>query len=102
MDDEIRVLQGLSIGGSWASAGCLIVDEAFPAGRTCIRVKDPRTAFAMALMMLFPAKKSAPGIHPTAVIAESATLGEGVHIAPHAVIGERATIGAGMGGGDDS
>ncbi len=78
-----------------SAAGCLIVDDAFPAGRTLIRVRDPRTAFAMALMMLYPAKKFAPGVHPTAVVAASATLGDGVHIGPNAVIGERAQIGAG-------
>jgi UDP-3-O-[3-hydroxymyristoyl] glucosamine N-acyltransferase len=78
-----------------SAAGCLIVDDAFPSGRTLIRVKDPRTAFAMSLMMLYPAKKYAPGVHPTAVVAGSAIIGEGVHIAPHAVIGERSTIGAG-------
>ncbi len=76
-----------------SQAGCLIVDAAFPAGRTLIRVKDPRTAFAMALMALYPAKKYVPGIHPTAVVAPSATIGDGVHIGPHAVIGERARIG---------
>ena len=31
-----------------SKAGCLIVDDAFPPGRTLIRAKDPRTAFAMA------------------------------------------------------
>lgn len=78
-----------------SAAGCLIVDAAFPAGRTLIRVPDPRTAFAMALMRLYPARRYAPGVHPTAVVAPSATIGEGAHIGPHAVIGERTTIGAG-------
>jgi len=78
-----------------SGAGCLIVDDAFPAGRTVIRVKDPRTAFAMALTMLYPAKKFAPGVHATAVVAETAMLGDGVSIGPHAVIGEHAAIGAG-------
>lgn len=78
-----------------SAAGCLIVDDAFPAGRTLIRVKDPRTSFAMALMILYPAKLFAPGIHPTAVVSETAVVGDGVHIGPHSVIGERATIGAG-------
>ncbi len=86
--------KGVAMAAS-SAAGCLIVDEAFPAGRTCIRVKDPRTAFAMALMMLYPAKKFAPGIHPTAVLAESAVIAATAHIGPHAVIGERATIGEG-------
>ncbi|MCC6536188.1 MAG: UDP-3-O-(3-hydroxymyristoyl)glucosamine N-acyltransferase, partial [Bryobacterales bacterium] len=76
-------------------AGCLIVDSAFSAGRTLIRVKDPRTAFAMALMLLYPPKKFSPGIHPTAVVAPSASIGEDVHIGPHATIGEHAVIGNG-------
>ena len=78
-----------------SAAGCLIVDDACPAGRTLIRVKDPRTAFAMALTMLYPPKKFATGVHPTAVVAASAVVGEGVCVGPHAVIGERASIGAG-------
>jgi len=78
-----------------SAAGCLIVDESFPAGRTLIRVKDPRTAFAMVLTVLYPAKRFAAGVHGTAVVAESAVLGEGVYVGPHAVIGERATVGAG-------
>lgn len=35
------------------------------------------------------------GIHPTAVIAESAVIGDGVHIGPHCVIEEGVTIGRG-------
>jgi UDP-3-O-[3-hydroxymyristoyl] glucosamine N-acyltransferase len=78
-----------------SSAGCLIVDDAFPAGRTLIRVRDPRTAFAMALTILYPARPFPPGVHPSAVVAASASIAGGVHIGPHAVIGERASIGDG-------
>lgn len=35
------------------------------------------------------------GIHPTAVIAESASIAEGVHIGPHCVVEEGARIGRG-------
>ncbi|MBL8240873.1 MAG: UDP-3-O-(3-hydroxymyristoyl)glucosamine N-acyltransferase [Bryobacterales bacterium] len=76
-------------------AGCLIVDASFPAGRTLIRVPDPRTAFAMALMILYPPKKYTPGIHPTAVVHPSASIADEVHIGPHAAIGEHAVIGQG-------
>lgn len=76
-------------------AGCLIVDDTFPSGRTLIRASDPRTAFAMALTILYPAKKFTPGVHPTAVVASSASLGDDVHIGPHAVVGERTAIGVG-------
>jgi UDP-3-O-[3-hydroxymyristoyl] glucosamine N-acyltransferase len=78
-----------------SQAGCLIVDEAFPAGRTLIRVRDPRTAFAIALTILYPPKRFAPGVHPAAVVANTAVIGEGVHIGPHAVIGDHTAVGAG-------
>jgi UDP-3-O-[3-hydroxymyristoyl] glucosamine N-acyltransferase len=86
--------RGVELAGK-SGAGCLIVDDAFPAGRTLIRAKDPRTAFAMALMALYPAKRFSPGVHATAVVAASASIGEGAYVGPHAVIGENASIGAG-------
>ena len=76
-----------------SNAGCLLVTPEFPAGRTVIRVDDPRTAFARVLAHLHPPEVAAPGIHPTAVIAPDAVLGENVSIGPHAVIGAGAHIG---------
>lgn len=90
-----------------SAAGCLIVDDFFPAGRTLIRVTEPRTAFAMALMMLFPRKQFEAGVHPTAVVDGSAVIEEGVYIGPHASIGARSrvrrgsVVGAGCAIGDD-
>jgi UDP-3-O-[3-hydroxymyristoyl] glucosamine N-acyltransferase len=78
-----------------SNAGCLLVTPEFPAGRTVIRVDDPRTAFARVLAHLHPPEVAAPGIHPTAVIAPDAVLGENVSIGPHAVIGAGAHIGDG-------
>ncbi len=78
-----------------SEAGCLIVDDAFPGGRTLIRAADPRTAFALALTLLYPPRRYAAGVHPTAVVAASATLGRDVHVGPHAVIGENTSIGDG-------
>ncbi len=77
-----------------SEAGCLLVPVDFPAGRTLIRVEDPRTAFARVVARLHPPELPAPGIHPTAVVAPDAVLGEGVAIGPHAVIGPAAHIGA--------
>lgn len=39
--------------------------------------------------------KPPAGIHPSAVIAESASIGKNVHIGPFCVIGERASVGDG-------
>ncbi len=76
-----------------SKAGCLLVSAEFPAGRTLIRVEDPRGAFARVVARLHPPELPAPGIHPTAVVAADAVLGEGVSIGPHAVIGAAAHIG---------
>jgi UDP-3-O-[3-hydroxymyristoyl] glucosamine N-acyltransferase len=79
-----------------SAAGCLIVPLDFPnpMGSTVIRVGEPRTAFARAVSLLHPAPQVEPGIHPTAVIAPDAEIGEGVAIGPHASVGEATRIGA--------
>lgn len=63
-------------------------------GKTIIRVRSPRAAFAKALTLFHPPETFAPGIHPTAVVAAGAELGAGVHVGAHAVIKEGAKIGA--------
>jgi UDP-3-O-[3-hydroxymyristoyl] glucosamine N-acyltransferase len=84
-----------------ASAGCLLVTSEFPAGRTVIRVLDPRGSFAAVIGFLHPAAAVTPGIHPAAVIdptaeiADSAEIGPCATIGPLARIGERTSIGAG-------
>lgn len=79
------------------SAGCLLVrtDAETPTGKTVIRVKKPRNAFAKAMRALLPDVRPTAGIHATATVAESAVVGEGTSIGPHAVIEECAQIGEG-------
>lgn len=91
-----------------STAGCLLVSPEFEnTGRTLIRTKDPRGGFARLVYLFHPPAKRAPGIHPTAVIAPTAQLGESVSIGPHAVIGEgtrlgsSTTVGAGCSIGPD-
>lgn len=73
-----------------------------------IHVPNPRIAFAKALALFFPEQKFAAGIHPTAVVANSAQVDPTTHIGPHCVVGERVKIGArsvlqaGNFAGDDS
>jgi len=80
-----------------SAAGCLIVPPDYDnaAGRTVIRVPEPRTAFARAVAVLCPAPAPPPGVHPTAVVAPGVELGEGVSVAPRVSIGEGSRIGAG-------
>jgi UDP-3-O-[3-hydroxymyristoyl] glucosamine N-acyltransferase len=77
-----------------SAAGCLVVppDLEFE-GRTVIRARNPRAAFAKVVRHLHPPPARAAGIHPTAAVAASAVLGEEVAIGAYAVIGERCTIG---------
>ncbi len=78
-------------------AGCLLLrpDVQAPAGKTVIRVKQPRNAFAKAMRALLPEARPAAGIHPTATVAESTVVGDGASIGPHVVLEERVRVGAG-------
>ena len=80
-----------------SAAGCLIVplDQPNPAGRTVVRVSEPRTAFARAVSRLHPPPLATPGVHPTAVIAADAEIGPNVAIGPMVVVGSGSRIGAG-------
>ncbi len=78
-------------------AGALLVspkqDGPFP--MPTLRVANPYLAFAEALDLYFTRPATKPEVHPTAVVAGSATLGADVYVGPYVVVGENATIGAG-------
>jgi UDP-3-O-[3-hydroxymyristoyl] glucosamine N-acyltransferase len=75
-------------------ASAVIVAEDFPAIATgMLRSQNPYLTFARAIALFHPAPQYAPGIHPTAVIHPSATIGEGAHIGPYVVINENVEIG---------
>ena len=79
-------------------AGVILVTaaDADKLSGTRIQVESPSAAFGKISQLFAPAPiRYAPGIHPTAVIAPDAVLGEGVSIQPHVVIGAGARIGAG-------
>lgn len=62
---------------------------------TLIRVDDPYVGFVRILARFNPPQLPLlPGIHPAAVIANDAAIGEDVRIGPLVVIGERTRIGA--------
>src|SRR5438876_205843 len=64
-----------------SAAGCLIVPPDFAAAaapqvnRAIIRAASPRTTFAHAIALLRPLRRPDSGIHPTAVVAASARVG---------------------------
>jgi UDP-3-O-[3-hydroxymyristoyl] glucosamine N-acyltransferase len=78
-----------------SAASAVIAPAAFAsAKKTVIRVTDARVAFARVLPLFFPEPTFAPGIHPSAVVAQSAKVDPSAHIGPQCVISENACIGA--------
>lgn len=58
-----------------------------------LRTPNPYLAFAHAIELFYKAPHYAPGVHPTAIIAKTARMGEGAHIGPYCFIDENAEIG---------
>ncbi len=78
-----------------ATAVVVAKDWAGPSSaQALIRVDNPDQAFTeVALLFAPPPLRRLPGIHPTAIIADDAVLGEAVHIGPYCVIEAGARIG---------
>lgn len=65
-----------------------------PTALSFIKVDDPYVAFLHVLKRFTPAVDPFPtGIHPTAIVSESATLGTGVTLGAHCVVGKNAVVG---------
>jgi UDP-3-O-[3-hydroxymyristoyl] glucosamine N-acyltransferase len=78
-----------------SAATAIIAGKEFSSDKKIvIRVANARIGFAKALAIFFPEPKFAAGIHPTAVISQSAKIDSSAHIGPHCVVGERVNIGA--------
>src|SRR6266853_4460760 len=58
-----------------------------------LRSGNPYLDFARAVEMFHAVETFLPGIHPTAVVAKSARIGEGSHIGPHCFVDENVEIG---------
>jgi UDP-3-O-[3-hydroxymyristoyl] glucosamine N-acyltransferase len=77
-------------------ASAFLAPPDFDAGdRPCLRTLQPYADFARVVELLFPQPTPAPGIHPSAAVAEDAELGADVSVGAYAVIGERVRVGAG-------
>ena len=75
-------------------AAAVLVQPNFPEIATpTLRLANPYFAFAQALGIFYQPPHYAPGIHPTAVIDPTATLGANAHIGAYAVIGPDVHIG---------
>jgi UDP-3-O-[3-hydroxymyristoyl] glucosamine N-acyltransferase len=81
-------------------AGVIFIDRQTPLieGKNYLISDQPSQAFQQFIDTLFPPRPSPSGfkgIHPSAVIHETAQLEEGVSVGPHAVIDEGVKIGTG-------
>ena len=75
-------------------AGCLIAPEDFSAlSKTVILALRPKASFVKIMRMFHADRYLATGIHPTALVDQSAVIGAEVSIGPMAVIGKDAKIG---------
>ena len=79
-----------------SKAACLIAPPQFePAsGQTVIASPQPRAHFAQALALFYPARPVHPGIHPTALIEDGASIDGTAEIGAFVSIGQRSQIGA--------
>src|SRR6202040_2035361 len=67
-------------------------DAALPA-LSALRSGNPYLAFAQAIELFYQSPRYVPGIHPTAIIAKTAKIGEGAHVGPYCYVDEDAEIG---------
>ena len=81
-------------------ASAVLVEEGITLGRdpslaplAALRSANPYLAFAHAIELFHQPPRYATGIHPTAVIAKSARIGENAHIGPFCFIDEEAQLG---------
>ncbi len=75
-------------------AGAVIVEKEVPAGdNTLVVVENPRLAFSQLLVLFHPRQSVASGIHETAIIDDSAVIGENTAVMAYAVIGKHVKIG---------
>lgn len=61
----------------------------------CLVAADPYVAYARLATLFDPRPQGTPGVHPSAVVAASAQLGDNISIGPNAVIAEGCRLGDG-------
>ncbi len=78
------------------SASAILVEPGFPEIATAtVRLENPYFAYARTIEMFYTGPVYAPGIHPTAVIDATATVGAGAHVGAYVVVGAGVSIGEG-------
>ncbi len=102
-DTQLSFIRSAKFAEQWANskAGVILLSKSIDipascADRSAILVDDADLALNKVIELFAPDKLCpAPGVHPTAVIAASATIGKDCCIGPHCVIGDNVTLGDG-------
>jgi UDP-3-O-[3-hydroxymyristoyl] glucosamine N-acyltransferase len=81
--------------GATKASAILVARDAGPMPLAALRSENPYLDFARAIELFHPAEKYPAGVHPTAVIANTAKIGQGSHIGPYCFVDEAAEIGRG-------
>ena len=76
------------------AAAIIVTGEFTSAKKVLIRVPNARVAVARVLPVFFPPDQYPLGIHPSAIIADSAQIDPTAHIGPSCVVGARVRLGA--------
>jgi len=58
-----------------------------------LRCTNPYFAFAKAIELFYQSPKYAPGMHPTAIVAKTARIGDGAHVGPYCFVDEEVEVG---------
>ncbi len=82
------------LAGTRAGAVILRPDDAAACPVDALLSPEPYLLYARIAAVLHPPPEAPPGTHPSAVVAASAVLDEGVHVAANATVGERCRLGA--------
>jgi UDP-3-O-[3-hydroxymyristoyl] glucosamine N-acyltransferase len=79
-----------------SAAAVIVSDPVETSAGAQILVDDAYVAFREALRIFAPDRRSGfSGVHPTAVVHETARLGDDVEVGPHAVLDREVAVGAG-------
>lgn len=80
-----------------ASGACVIAPAAYrrPEAQSVLRAPEPRLAAARAIALLHPRKRTAAGVHPTAIVSADAEIDPSASVGPFCIIGAGSRIGAG-------
>ncbi len=93
--EDARMLAAVLASG----AGAVIAGEfaaSVQTGKTLLLATQPRLAFALAAKEIYRKPKRRGFIHPTAVLADSAKIGNDSTIGVYAIVGENVVIGDGV------